>query len=437
MENLVKLSRNEIKKRQVKLLKSILIKAYKRIEFYKKRYREVNVNIDSIKNLRDLQKLPLVRKDDMCKNFRDFLLNKKIVEWHATSGTTGTPTLVGFTKNDVAIQTELEVRNLLSIGVKRGDTVLNTISYGLFVAGMMLHNALIRIGATVVPSGKTSLVDQQVLLIENFHPTVLIGTPQFLIRLAYIYEELTGKSPESTSVRKIYSIGEPLPQKIRKKIEDMWNAKVFIGYGLTEIGSGAECEERNGVHWPEDHIITEVIDPKTQEVIEDGKGELVYTTLTKTGTVAIRFKSGDFSSVIKEPCSCGRNFIRILPPKYRIDDLVKIRGTLLSPYVIDEVMFQIPYVKNYLYIIKRDEKTLRDIIKVYVEAKENKIDPELISRKLQAFTWVKPNTVKIVKKNSIPLIGNKPRRFFDLRNGKKSIKEVEKFIEQNNGIKDF
>lgn len=412
--------RKTIKDTQLKLLKSLIPTVYKKSSFYKKKYSAAKVDISSIKKVEDITKLPFTTKDDLVKNSQDFIINKDIAEWHMTGGTTGAPTIIGWTKNDLNVMMEIETRNQRILGTKKGEIFLNTLPYGMFWPASLIHNAAMAAGASVVPAGKTETMEQQISLMKLFKPNVIVGIPQFVLRMAYSYEEITGISAEKSSVKKLYVIGEPVSDKLRKTIENAWGAELRNGYGLSEICGSVECYEKNGVHWHEDHVLAEIIDPKTGEALEDGEGELVLTSLTKDGTVVIRYRSGDNSKIIKEPCSCGSVLIKIMPPKYRIDDLVKIRGTLVSPYIIDEVMLQIPNVQNYLYVISKDDKTLRDNVAVYIEiSRMSNYLTDDISKKLKAATWIKPDFVKIVPLNSIPKIGIKMKRFVDLRKDEK------------------
>ncbi|MHA1593664.1 MAG: phenylacetate--CoA ligase family protein [Candidatus Baldrarchaeia archaeon] len=417
MEYAERIPRKELRELQNKRLRHIVKLAYEKSRTYHYKFKEAGVHPDDIKTVEDLPKLPFSSKDDYARDFRGVICDDKIAVWHTTSGTTGLPTIVGFTANDVEVQTSLEARNLRVIGVTEKDIIHNTTPYGMFFAGICLHEGARKIGATVIPAGKMPTAKQHVWLVELFNPTVILGIPQFILKLSYVYEEVTGKDPAKSSIRLIYALGEPLPDTVRKRLEDRWGAEVRIGYGLTEAGSGAECEEKNGVHWPEDHTLVEVVDPKTGEPVGEGEeGELVYTTMTRTGSVAIRFRSRDLSRVILDECSCGRTLVRVLPPKYRKDDLIKIRGTLTSPYAIDRAIFAHPEIRNYLCVIEKDERGVTDILKVYIESEKE--DPRIImdlAQKLGGGICVTPNFIKFVPIGSIPEIGRKGKRVIDLR----------------------
>ena len=195
------------------------------------------------------------------------------------------------------------------------------------------------------------------------------------------------------SIKKAYCLGEPLPDKKRELIEDLWDIDIYLGYGLSEIGAGAECSERLGYHWPIDDVLVEVLDEK------NGKGEFTYTTLTKTGTLAVRFRSRDLGYIFDEPCPCGERTPLISHIEERIDDLVKIKGTLISPFAVDAALYSFKNVSNYLFVIDEDEGI--DTVRVYVEG--DNIDPLNIKKTIYSNIYITPKTIISVEKDSIPL----------------------------------
>jgi phenylacetate-CoA ligase len=219
-----------------------------------------------------------------------------------------------------------------------------------------------------------------------------------------VYADM-GKDPRDLSFKKAYCLGEPLPNKKRELIEDLFDIEVFCGYGLSEVGAGAECCEKRGFHWPTEDILVEVLDEQY------GKGELTYTALKKTGTLAIRFRSRDLGYIIEEPCSCGEKSPLISYIEERIDDLVKIKGTLISPYAIEEAMYSIKGVKNYLFVV--DDGSGLDTVSIYIEGRD--VSEEIVRNVINGATFITPKHVRLVPKDSIPIIGRKIRRFYDLR----------------------
>ncbi|MEM3833295.1 MAG: AMP-binding protein [Thermoprotei archaeon] len=428
---MITLSKNDLKSLQERRLREIVRLAYKKSSFYHELFKKSGVTPDDIKSLSDLRKLPFTSKEDFVKDYWGPIVDKKIAEWHITSGTSGIPTIVGFTHSDVRIQTEQEKRNLLTAGIHKGDIILNITPYGLFFAGTMIHEAAVQIGATVIPAGKLPSAEQHVRLIEIFKPTVMIGIPQYMLKLAKSYETITGKDPRKSSLRRAYALGEPFPKSVRQRLEREWNIEVRVGYGLTEAGSGAECEAGRGVHWPEDHTIVEVIDPNTGEDLDFGeRGELVFTTLTRRGTVAIRFRSRDCSVVLGSDCGCGSVFVCVMPPKYRLDELVKIKGTLISPFAVEEALMGMPEIYHYMYVVLKDEVGV-DKVLVFLELNfgdTDQIKSQVLSR-LRAYTWISADQIFIVPKETIPRLGRKEKRFIDLRSETVFKDQVLNFIE--------
>ncbi len=412
-----KLSRKELTELQNKRLRSTIKLAYENSSFYRSQFRKAGITPSDIREYDDLVKIPFSSKKDIVKNFRGAIADKNVSVYHTTSGTSGLPTVVGFTKNDVDLQISIEKRNLEIAGVTEADIVQNTTPYGMFFAGIDIHEAIRDIGATVIPAGKLPTAKQQVGMVIMFAPTVIVGIPQYVLKLGYEYEEMFGKDPRDTALKKAYVLGEPLTDPIRERLEDLWDVDVRQGYGLSEVGSGAECEEKNGFHWCEDHALVEVIDPKTGERVADGEeGELVYTTISRTGTIAIRFRSNDSSHIMDEECSCGRRTIKIGTVKHRFDDLVKIRGTLTSPYAIDNMIFHNKKVRNYLCVVDKDKFGVTDQLKIYIESevKDMKLSFEIMN-KIGGGVCFTPDVVKYVPIGSIPIIGRKEKRFVDLR----------------------
>ncbi len=425
-----KLSRREMTELQNKRLHSTIKLAYEKSSLYRAKFKRAGITPSDIKCYEDLVKIPFSDKKDIVKNFKGAIADKNISVYHTTSGTSGLPTVVGFTKNDVDVQVSVETRNLQTVGVKKSDIVQNTTPYGMFFAGIDLHEAIRNIGATVIPAGKLPTAKQQVGMVVMFAPTVILGIPQYILKLSYAYEEMFGKDPKDTALKKAYVLGEPLSDSVRNRLEERWGIDVRQGYGLSEVGSGAECEEKNGFHWCEDHALVEVIDPKTGEQLSPGEeGELVYTTISRTGTLAIRFRSNDCSHIIDDECSCGNKTIKIATVKHRFDSLVKIRGTLTSPYTIDNMLFGHKNIRNYLCVVEKDEHGVTDQLKVYIESEREdmRVSFDLMD-KLGGGVCFTPDIIKYVPIGSIPIIGRKEKRFVDLRSENPDNEIVREFM---------
>jgi len=426
--NIENMPREELRKLQEKRLKETMRRAF-RTPFYKKRYKELGLSEDDVKNYDDLVKLPFISKSDIVSSPSDFIFERPSV-FHTTSGTTGSPTIVGFTKNDHMIQVEMEERNIRSAGFNKEDIVDNTTPYGMFFAGIMLHEAVMNMGATVIPTGKLSSAKQQVEIMDDFKCTAIIGVSQYILKLSYVYEEEIG-DPRESRLKKAYVLGEPLTDSVRRRLEERWDIDVRQGYGLSEAGSGAECGEKNGIHWPEDKVLVEVIDSETGERLgENEDGELVYTTISRTGTLVIRFRSRDISRVSYAGCPCGRTLLK-LGPVYRNDELMKIKGTLISPNAIDEAIFNYDDIQNYLFVVEKDENEAADLVKLYLESekKNSKVLMEL-SKKFGGKLWISPDKSIYVPKGSIPQLGRKEKRFIDLRKKNQYEMEVREFMKR-------
>ena len=389
-------------------LKKTMELAYK-TKLYGNEMRKRNLKPEDFNSIEDLQKMPIISKKDIVKDFWAVIGKPdEVYKFHTTSGTSGIPTVVGFTYNDWDIYVEQNVRCLKLAGITKSDIIHNSTPYGMFFAGFVIHDAAKLLGAKIVPAGRLSTGKQHLDLIKMFNSTVFVGIPQYLLKLGYYLLD-NDKDPKEYPLKKAYVLGEPLPESKRKKIEDIWDIDVRIGYGLSEVGAGAECEEKAGIHWPDDHILVEVINQDST-----GKGELCYTTITKTGTLAIRFASGDHSRIIEEGCPCGRKTLLIDYIEERIDDLTKIKGTLISPYTIDEVLFSINEIRNYLFVV--DSFRGLDDARIYVELFKNGDDKLMkkIKNEITASISITPK-IKFVEKDSIPIIGRKGKRFIDLR----------------------
>ncbi len=372
---------------------------------YANLYKSHGINRSDIKSKEDLLKLPTVSKKHINEDYTKAIAKPNdVIKYHTTSGSSGNPTIVAFTKNDWDIYVRQNTKCLQLIGATKHDIFYNSTPYGMFFGGMVLHDGSINLGGKVIPAGTLSTAEAHLNLIQTFNPSVFIGIPQFLLKLGRLISD-RGKDPREFSIKKAYCLGEPLPNKKRELIEDLWDIDIYCGYGLTEVGAGAECSEKLGFHWPTDDVLIEVLDEK------NGKGELTYTTLTKTGTLAVRFRSRDLGYIFDEPCPCGEKTPLISHIEERIDDLVKAKGTLISPFAVDDAMYSFKNINNYLFIIDDDEGI--DSIRVYVEG--SNIDFLSIKKAIYSKTFITPNLVRHTEKDSIPMLSRKGKRFVDLR----------------------
>lgn len=370
------LPREAIEALQLKRLQHAVERVCATVPFYREAFQKAGVTPDKIKSLSDLQRLPFTLKQDMRDNYPYGLFAvpmERIVRIHASSGTTGKPTVVGYTRRDIEIWSELMARSFGAAGVGRGDVIHNAYGYGLFTGGLGAHYGAEKLGAAVIPmSGGNS--KKQIMIMQDFGSTVLTCTPSYSLYLAEIAGEL-GVDIKSFPLRVGIMGAEPWSESIRAEIEEKLNIKAIDIYGLSEIlgpGVAIECiEAQHGLHIWEDHFIAEIINPDTGEVLPAGEqGELVITTITKEGIPMIRYRTRDITRLITEPCRCGRTHRRLERMSGRTDDMLIIRGVNVFPSQIESVLMNIEGVEpHYQLIIGREENL--DSLEVQVEVNED------------------------------------------------------------------
>jgi phenylacetate-CoA ligase len=360
---------------KLRRLQHLAERVYATVPFYKKAFDDKGVKPDDIKCLEDLQKLPFTMKQDLRDNypFGMFAMPmENVVRIHASSGTTGKPTVVGYTQRDINTWSELMARTLSAAGTHKGDIVHNAYGYGLFTGGLGFHYGAERLGTSVIPvsGGNTK---RQVLLMKDFGPTVLTCTPSYALRLGEVAAE-EGVDFRSLKFRVGVCGAEPWSENMRTEIEDKLGIDAVDIYGLSEIigpGVSVECvEAKQGLHVFEDHFIPEIIDPGTGEVLPHGEpGELVFTTLTKEAFPLIRYRTRDLSVLHREPCKCGRTLMRMGRITGRSDDMLIIRGVNVFPSQIESVLMARNDVAPY-YMLIVDRKEHMDTLQVQVEISE-------------------------------------------------------------------
>ncbi|PLY04562.1 MAG: phenylacetate--CoA ligase [Desulfuromonas sp.] len=376
------LPREAIESLQLKRLQQTVSRVAAMVPFYKESFAKAKVAPGQIKTLEDLRRLPFTLKQDMRDNYPYGLFAvplEQIVRIHASSGTTGKPTVVGYTKRDIDTWSELMARSFAAAGAHRGDVIHNAYGYGLFTGGLGAHYGAERIGASVIPmsGGNTK---KQIMIMKDFGSTVLTCTPSYCLYLAEAAAE------EGVDIRKLpLRVGihgaEPWSEQMRDEIEQKLGIKAIDIYGLSEIlgpGVGIECiEAQHGLHIWEDHFIAEIIDPDSGEVLPDGEqGELVITTITKEGIPLIRYRTRDITRRIAEPCVCGRTNIRLERMSGRSDDMLIIRGVNVFPSQIESVLFNIEGVEpHYQLIVDRDGNL--DTLEIQVEVNEKIFSDEV------------------------------------------------------------
>lgn len=368
------MSRDEMSDLQGKRLHKIVEYVYHNVPFYRNKLQEMNVTPDDIQTIDDIVKLPFTTKQDLRDNYPYGLQaapKSEIIRIHASSGTTGNPTIVGYTRKDIGIWSECMARCLTAYGITRDDTFSVAYGYGLFTGGLGAHYGVENLGAAVVPTS-TGNTEKHVRLIRDLGITGLACTPSYALYLAETMEKM-GIKKEDIHLR-IGSFGaEPWTDNMRKEIESRLGLKGYNIYGLSEIMGPSvsyECQEQCNSHINEDHFYPEIIDPNTLEKLPNGKtGELVFTTLTKEGMPLLRYRTKDLCSLIDEPCPCGRTNIKMSRIVGRSDDMLIIRGINVFPSQVESVVLSMKeFAPHYLLVVDRVNNL--DTLQVQVEVRQ-------------------------------------------------------------------
>lgn len=356
---------------QLERLKTQFKYVYEKVPHYRKKMDKIGLKPSHIQKLKDISLLPLTDKNDLRDNypFNLFAVNKnEIVRLHASSGTTGKPVVVGYTRRDMEDWTECCARVANAAGVTEGDTAQICFGYGMFTGGFGMHYGLERVGATVIPASSGNS-ERQLMYMQDFGTTAIVATPSYALYLSELISE-KGIDPKSLGLRVGLFGGEGHTTQMRKEIEKRWNILDKQNYGLTEIsgpGVSYECSDSSGMHINEDFFYPEIIDPITEKVLPDGEeGELVFTTLQKEGIPILRYRTKDITSLNYERCRCGRTNVRMNMVKGRSDDMLIIRGVNVFPSQIESVLIGIPGIGPHYQIIATSEKFM-DKVEIRVE----------------------------------------------------------------------
>ncbi len=413
---------------QLRRLKHLVARVYRTVEPYRRKMEAVGLKPDDIKTLADLAKLPFTVKDDLRDNYPFGLFTvplDEVVRVHASSGTTGKPTVVGYTANDITTWSNVMARALCCAGATKGDMVHNAYGYGLFTGGLGAHYGIERLGATVIPvSGGNS--KRQINIMKDFGSTVLLSTPSYALNLAEAMDNMD-VDPKSLSLRVGIFGAEPWSENMRQEVERKLNLKATDIYGLSEVmgpGVAQEClHTTRGMHVFEDHFLPEIIDPETGEVLPPGeKGELVFTTLTKEAFPIIRYRTKDISRLFYEPCECGRTLVRMEKVTGRTDDMLIIRGVNVFPSQVEHVLMGIDGVEPHYQIVVDREGNL-DTMQVQVEVSEGVFSDEIrvlenltkhIQKEIKDLLGVSCK-VKLVEPKTIQRSEGKAQRVIDKR----------------------
>ena len=422
------MSEDDLKELQLQRLQAVVKMAYEKVPYYNKRFTDLKIEPEDIETLEDIEKLPFTSKTDIrdAYPFGMFAVDTEdIVEVHTTSGTTGKPTVSGYTEADLDLWGEVMARALTMTGVKKEDKVQNSYGYGLFTGGMGVHYGGQKIGATVIPisAGNTT---RQLEIMQDFGTTVLTCTPSYGLYLAEVAER-EGIDTSKLKLKAGCFGAEMWTEEMRNKLEERLNISAQNVYGLTEVigpGVAMECSQKNGLHIFEDHFYPEIINPKTLEQLPDGEtGELVLTTLTREGMPVIRFRTKDITALRRGACECGRTQVKMDRITGRSDDMLKVRGVIVFPSQIEKALLKIEGLEpQYQIIVTRPQHL--DELEVQVET-----SPALFSDEVKHIEEVKKDienrihseiglrvNISLVEPQSLPRSEGKAVRVVDKRN---------------------
>jgi phenylacetate-CoA ligase len=414
---------DDLKALQLRRLKKT-IRLSQNVAFYKKRLADLHIQPEHIRTLDDIRKIPFTKKQDMRDGypFGFFAVPlKKVVRIHTTSGTTGKPTVVGYTKNDLAAWADLIARNMAMVGVTKGDVFQNMVNYGMFTGGLGFHYGAELLGVTVIPAA-TGNTKRQIEMIRDFGVTVIHCTPSYAMHLTEVAEEM--KAPMDTLRIGMFG-AEPWSEAMRKALENRLGVTAYDSYGLSELfgpGVAFECPEHNGLHIWHDAFLAEIIDPNSGEQMGDGeRGELVVTPLVKEAMPLLRYRTGDVTMMMEDDCLCrrGQKIARITG---RSDDMLVIRGINVFPSQIEHVLLEIPEVGNQ-FMVYVDRVNHLDEMTVDVEINRHYFSGELVDLARIQKKVVKElsdalelrTTVRFVEPGSLPRFEGKAKRVIDRR----------------------
>lgn len=373
--------REKLQELQGQRLVNTVGRIYQSVPFYRAKMQEIGLMPEDIKGIEDLKKLPFTTKQDLRDTYPFGMFTvplSEIVRIHASSGTTGKQTVVGYTQNDLAVWQEVMARTISAAYGDKNSIIQVAYGYGLFTGGLGAHYGAERIGASVIPisGGNTH---RQLQLMQDFGTTLIACTPSYALYIAEAIEEL-GIKKEDIKLKSGIFGAEPWTENMRREIEVRLGLKAFDIYGLSEIigpGVAFECEYQRGMHINEDHFLPEIIDPETGEVLPEGtRGEIVFSTVTKEGLPLIRYRTRDITSIKYEKCACGRTLVRMEKPCGRSDDMLIIRGVNVFPTQIESVLLEMGETSpHYMLIVDRSDNL--DTLEVQVEMSENIFSDEV------------------------------------------------------------
>ncbi len=429
-QNCEAMPREKLELLQYLRLKQTLETIYQLVPYYRQRFGEIGAEPGDIRSLKDLARLPFTIKNDLRDNYPYGLFTNglsEVVRIHSSSGTTGIPTVVGYTRDDLEVWAELMARALTAAGAFRNSVIHVAYGYGLFTGGLGVHYGAEKIGATVVPvsGGQTK---RQVRMIRDLRCTLLACTPSYALNIAETMEEMQIE-PSGLKLESGLFGAEPWSDNMRHVIEEKLQISAFDIYGLSEVmgpGVAYECPSRDGLHLGEDHFIAEIVDPSSGEILPEGAtGELVITTITKGALPVVRYRTGDITSVTRKPCSCGRTHMRLAKISGRTDDMLIIRGVNVFPSQVESILLEIGETEPHYQLIVDRVGTL-DTLEIQVELTEQMFSDKVkgledlektIREEIVSVLGISAS-VKLVEPKSIPRSEGKAQRILDRRNAR-------------------
>lgn len=416
---------NKLRDLQLERLKETVKKVYDHVPYYRQKLSEAKLTPSDIKSLDDIRKLPFTTKEDILANYPFSMLavpKDKIVRVHTSSGTTGKPKAIFFTKQDIENSANLIARCLIMTGMRQSDVLQNMMTYGLFTGALVMHYGAEKIGVLIVPAGPGN-TERQVTLMRDFGTTAIHITPSYALYLASYLQKMQINPAKDLYLKRAYMGAEPYSEQTRKKIEDIYHIDVYNCYGLSEMngpGVAFDCEEKSGMHLWEDHFLLEVIDPETNEPVKDGsRGELVLTTLCREGMPLLRYRTRDLTAIIPTECKCGRTHRRIERIFGRTDDMFIVKGVNIFPQQVENILMSTKGVaQNYLIVLDSlDNMTVQ--VEISAELFDGNVSrlarlKDELTDKLKKELLVTPK-VELHEPGTLPVSEGKSKRVIDKR----------------------
>ena len=419
--------REEIEQLQLERLQATLNRVYKNVTCYRNKFNEQGIVPEDVQSLAELSKLPFTTKEDLRLNYPYGMFAvplREVVRIHSSSGTTGKPTVVGYTKRDIKVWSNLVARFMTGAGVTSDDVVQIAFGYGLFTGAFGLHYGSELLGASVIPMGAGN-TEKQIMIMQDYKTTALVSTPSYAVTIAERIEKM-GIDPKSLSLKVGLFGGEPWSESMRREIESRLGISATDNYGLSEVigpGVAGECRLKCGMHLAEDAFIAEIIDPESGQALPPGSvGELVLTSLTKEAFPMVRYRTRDITSLDYTKCDCGRTTVRMRKTMGRSDDMLIIKGVNVYPSQIEDVLFAVEGCQPHYQLVV-DRKGTMDTLEVRIEVTENIFFDEMkmqkafldqVERRIDSVLGVGA-VVKLVEPNSIPRTEGKASRVIDNR----------------------